>query len=340
MTDLKLTDLGERRILSEIIPNFVSGAGDDCSITPLANGFLVSTMDPVPLPAAQAVGGSDDPYYAGWLLVTINASDIAASGAVPQTFLASFDMVKDWPISSLKRLMQGVRDSCDVQGLEYVGGNIREARKFVAVGVANGYSLRPPLTRHGAEVGSRLFVFGESGKFWSDVLDIKDNRTVDKAVSPLFRPISQVRNISILHEDGLLQCAMDTSDGLAPTLEELADKNKLGLVIDTQAIKDHSLHLTSLERPERLWMGWGDWTVVAAVSPDKTQQLRQTCGERGIQAIEIGEFTDSAVGVFLNSGSSKIRLGRLESERFAQDSWFHLGIDAYEQMLRQFPLPG
>mgnify|MGYP003672102138 CR=1 FL=1 len=339
LTDLKLTDLGERRILKEIIPKFVSGAGDDCSITSLANGFLVSTMDPVPMPAAQAIGGSDDPYFAGWLLVTINASDIAASGATPQTFLASFDMPRDWPVSSLERLMKGIRESCQMQGLEYVGGNIRESNKFVATGVANGFCPTKPLTRSGAESGSRLLVFGESGKFWSDVLDFKAGRIVDKALSPLFQPVSQSQNMHFLHERGLLQCAMDTSDGLAPTLEELASKNHLGLLIDTQQIKDHSQQLTSLERPERLWMGWGDWTVAAAVSPSRIQEVHRTCADRGVLATEIGEFTDSKVGVYLEDGGVRIALGRLESERFAKDSWFHLGIEAYEEMLRQFPLP-
>lgn len=339
MTESKLIDLGERRILNEIVTKYVSRAGDDCAVTSLPGGFLVSTMDPVPLPAAQALGNDDDPYYAGWLLVTINASDIAASGAIPHTFLASFDMPKDWPVRNLERLMDGVRDACDVQGLQYVGGNLREATKFAATGTANGYSVSPPLTRTGAKPGSRLVILGQSGKFWSDALELEANLNVDKIRSPLFRPISQAKNVPVLHGKGLLQCAMDTSDGLAPTLEEMSSRNDLGLIIDTNAIKDFSLHLTELERPERLWMGWGDWTVVTAVCPKDKSELDDICSEHGIVATDVGEFLDTAEGVFLDDGRSRIKLSRLESERFSGDSWFESGIDAYKKMLRSLPLP-
>lgn len=92
MSGLRLSDLGERRILSEIIPRFAKGTGDDCSVIPMGGGYLVATMDPVPQPAARVIAGETDPFWIGWLLVTINASDIAASGARPEAFLAAFDM--------------------------------------------------------------------------------------------------------------------------------------------------------------------------------------------------------------------------------------------------------
>jgi thiamine monophosphate kinase len=41
--DTKLGDLGERRILHEIIPKYVSAAGDDCAVLGQHNGTLVIT---------------------------------------------------------------------------------------------------------------------------------------------------------------------------------------------------------------------------------------------------------------------------------------------------------
>lgn len=73
-----LIDLGERRILQTIIPRIVAGAGDDCASIELPMGQLVATTDPVPPPAAASIGKDDDPFWMGWLLVTINASDLAA----------------------------------------------------------------------------------------------------------------------------------------------------------------------------------------------------------------------------------------------------------------------
>ena len=339
VSGLRLSDLGERRILSEIIPRFAEGTGDDCSVTPLGGGYVVATMDPVPQPAARVIAGEADPFWMGWLLVTINASDIAASGARPEAFLAAFDMPRDWPLADLERLMLGVQKSCEANGLSYTGGNIREAEKLSAVGVALGFSHKKPLTRSGAKAGHKLYVFGKSGRFWSDVFDHRAGRAIDRNTSPVFCPVSQAKTMFRLHESDLVACAMDTSDGLAPTLDELARKNDLGILIQTVKIREQSRELTILERAERLWMGWGDWTVVAAIEPDKVKDLQEVMLAEGVIGCEIGEFVSGSNRVELRDGASVVALGRLESERFAPDSWFHLGVEAYEEMLRSLSLP-
>lgn len=235
--------------------------------------------------------------------------------------------------------MLGIKESCEANGLSYTGGNIREADKLSAVGVALGFSHKNPLTRSGAKAGHKLYVFGKSGRFWSDVLEFRAGRAVDRGRSPLFCPVSQAKNMYLLHERDLVVCAMDTSDGLAPTLEELAKKNNLGILIQTKQIRRQSNDLTALERPERLWMGWGDWTVVAAIKPECIIELHEMMNAEGIIGCEIGEFVDTAQGVQLRDAGSSVVLGRLESERFAPDSWFHLGVEAYEEMLRNTALP-
>ena len=339
MDFLKLSDLGERKILHEIIPRYSTCTGDDCSVMSMPGGYVVATTDPVPIPAAQVIAGDTDPYWLGWLLVTINASDIAASGARPETFLAAFDMPRDWPVADFERVMSGVKESCEANGLSYTGGNLREAKDLSAVGVAVGFSERMPLTRAGSKSGDKLFVFGHPGLFWSDVLKFQSGMKIDKNGSPLYRPVSQANSMYKLHDSGLIVCAMDTSDGLAPTLEELAKKNCLGISIDTDRIRKSSESLTSTERSERLWMGWGDWTVVASVKSEAESAVRAHCIKENIRGVKIGSFTDKFEGVELRNGANAIKLGRLESERFASDSWFHLGVGEYQRMLREFALP-
>lgn len=339
MPDSVLSDFGERRLLGEIIPKYADGTGDDCAVMKAGIGYLVATTDPTPKPAASVIAGDDDPYWMGWLLVTINASDIAASGSKPEIFLAAFDLPREWSVASLERLMSGVKDSCAANSLKYAGGNIREADKVNALGTAIGFCEKEPLNRMGARTGTKVFVFGKSGHFWSDVLRYRSGQVIDKDKSPLFNPVSQVEIIHNLHAHSLLTCAMDTSDGLAPTLEELAAKNSLGIEIDLEKIRKNSQKLTTVERAERLWLGWGDWTVVAGVESESVESLNGIIANEGYTAFEIGEFTSFFEGVVLKDGAREMKMGRLESERFAKDSWFHLGVGAYEKMLREMPLP-
>ena len=178
-----LGDLGERRILQEIIPQYVSAAGDDCAILNPLEGSLVITTDPVPPPAARLIGGDNDLYWVGWLLVTINASDVAASGAVPQAFVAALEMPATLPLDQLHRLLAGIRDSCAANGFAYVGGNLREAATVGGVGAALGSSKQHPLTRSGASGGDKLIVIGESGRFWADAERLRLGQVVDQSLA-------------------------------------------------------------------------------------------------------------------------------------------------------------
>ena len=331
-----LTDLGERRILREIIPKYACGVGDDCAVVDWSGGRLVITTDPVPPPAATVLGGDPDLYWTGWLLVTINASDIAASGAKPQAFVAALDLPSDLPTAHLERLLTGIRDACAAHNLDYVGGNLREAPKLAAVGTAIGSCDTPPITRSGAKPGDLAVVIGLGGRFWADALRLELGISVNRSASPVFAPVAQVAAMQRLHAAGLIECAMDTSDGLAPSLYEIAAVNRLSIDIDLALIRSSSSSSDVPERPERLWMGWGDWTVLAAVDPNNMTRVTELTG--GASTV-IGTFAAGNRGVTLHDAGRSTALGRLESERFATDSWFVTGIQGYLRLLRELPLP-
>jgi thiamine-monophosphate kinase len=337
--EVTLLDLGERRILREIIPRYVETAGDDCASLLLRSPQLVITTDPVPRPAADVIGHDADPYWVGWLLVTINASDIAASGAYPEGFVAALDLPREYPVRKFERLLQGISDSCEANSLQYAGGNIRESSHISAVGSAVGSCQSAPLTRRGASDGDYVVILGTGGRFWHDALLVRSGKKVDKKKSPLFSPIAQARVMHELHQAKLIKCAMDTSDGLAPTLEELSTVNHLTIEVDVAAMRKASAFGHSVDRPERLWFGWGDWTIVLGVSKASTAPLGKLAQKLGAPVTTIGRFRKGDVGVILIDGERRIRAGRLESERFARDSWFTEGINEYIRRLEGYPLP-
>jgi thiamine-monophosphate kinase len=335
-----LFDLGERRILREVIPRFTEGAGDDCAELEPTSRRVVVTTDPVPRPAAHVIGGDDDPRWLGWLLVTINASDIAASGAKPEGFVAALDLPRDYPLRLFERLLGGIQASCRANALRYIGGNIRETTGAVAgVGTAFGSSVKPVLSRSGALPGDFVLVVGESGRFWADAFRHRSGLHLDKASSPLFSPVSQATTIHRLHEADLLACGMDTSDGLAPTLEELAIVNSVAIEVDLGALRGASQYDDIAIRAERLWFGWGDWTVVSTVREAKLEALSTAMASICRPWAVIGRVVAGQAKVDLVDHDRRLRAHRLESERFASDSWFTEGIDEYIRRLEAFPLP-
>tara|TARA_Y100000815_G_C13348478_1_gene503146 strand:+ start:5422 stop:6429 length:1008 start_codon:yes stop_codon:yes gene_type:complete len=335
---MRLSDLGERRILSEIIPKYTTGTGDDCAAVNIKGGYLSVSTDPCPRPAAEVLARDDDPYWFGWLLVTINASDLAAAGASPNCFLAALDLPRDYEVVKFERLLLGVRDSCEANGLDYVGGNIREAASLNATGTAIGTSHVAPLTRTGASAGSRIVVVGRPGRFWSHVKALQNGETLPED-SPLFRPVSQVNEMKLLNDAGLVECAMDTSDGLAPTLQEMCLVNQLTMTVDLEKLRSSCPENGRLIRSERAWMGWGDWSVVISVADERFQEFQNVLVQNKIEAYEIGAFKMGESIVLLEDGDRSAQLGRLESERFASDSWFHKGVEFYQSELEGLVLP-
>ena len=336
---MRLSEMGERRLLREVLPRFTEGAGHDCAGFEVQGKYCAVTTDPVPTPVAWSVDGASDLYWLGWLLVTINGSDIAAAGAHPHSFYAALDLPRDMEVSEFERLLEGIQACCQKLGFRYSGGNIREAKAISAVGTAVGFSERPCLTRRGARAGSLVVVIGTGGVFWSDWLEAKAGHSVDKMRSPLFSPIARTQEMSWIHTKRYAECAMDASDGLAPTLEELARTNELDILVDLAAIRNASEALTRLERAERLWMGWGDWLVVISVGEAQSHDFFDAARSKEVPMTVIGKFLTGDGKVRLRGETSEMLLERLESERFANDSWFHQGLKGYEQLLRSLRLP-
>ncbi len=339
-----LQDFGERELIRSVLPEYCEGVGDDCAIVPFGDSELLMTTDPVPQPAAKLLGKDPDLYWMGWLLVIINASDLAAAGAKPLSFLAAIEAPSDLPIQDFKRFLAGVRDACRAEGLYYAGGNLREAKAIAAVGTAVGTCPRgQALRRVGAHAGDFLVSVGYGGVFWRDALTIRAGATLSEpTASPLFCPHSQLSAMSWLSNARKITAAIDNSDGLIPSLSQLAIANSLDLALDLTKLSVSGVSDTAgiQVEPARLWLGWGDWNVIATVNPSDFATAQKIVEQAGSVLIQIGEITGPGSGrVVLNRDNKTQEAPRLESERFAKDSWFTGGIESYLRLLLEVPLP-
>ena len=336
-----LRDFGERHLLRHIVPNYCSSSGDDCAVLNVGAYDLVVTTDPAPVPAAQIVGIDPDPYWLGWLLVIINSSDLAAAGAEPLGFLSALELPPEWPLDAFDRLLTGTRDACAAEGLAYVGGNLKEASRVSAIGTALGLCPRGrALSRRGAKLGDVLLSVGRGGLFWRDaLLTLEGIGAVEKARSPLFAPRSQIAVMHRLAKRGIVHAAMDNSDGLLPTLDELANANGIGVTVNLESLRVDRSEVNGVDAA-RLWLGWGDWNVLAAVEEDQVEAAVSIGHEVGVEIVPIGRFDTTVPGVTLARAGTSLPAPRLESERFAADSWFTEGIQGYISRLLNVRLPG
>ena len=342
-----LRDLGEREIIRKIIAPFCTAEiGDDCAEIARKDEVIIVTTDPVPSPAAEVIGGDDDPYWKGWLLTTINASDLAAAAAKPLSFFVAAEAPSDLLVEKFQRFFKGVADACDQEGLIYAGGNLREGQQLSAVGTAIG--TRPvgsSVNRRGITDGDLLVIVGNGGAFWLDALRyLAGDKSIDKRSSHMFSPRSESRTMRILADEGIVIAAMDNSDGLLPTIQQLAEINQLSAILELDKLYppagyDAVARLITISH-ERLWLGWGDWNIVIAVKPDQIIKLEELRRRHSLSITVCGHFDAAISTVQLKYKGVTQKAPRLDSERFAKDSWFTAGIDAYIDRLRNIPLPG
>jgi thiamine-monophosphate kinase len=334
-------------IIEEVVKRYCDPVvGSDCALIDIDRGRIVVTTDPVPEPAAMVIGKDHDPYWKGWLLVTINASDLAASAAKPIAFLAAIEAPADFPVDQFERLLSGISDACKAEGLRYVGGNLRESNRVTAVGTAIGWvDDSQTLSRAGILPGDTLAVIGTGGAFWNDALFCAASGSIPNVeASPLFKPRSQLRYMRSLASRVSLHAAMDNSDGLLPTFNQLCKSNKLALSIDLEkftAPQDYELRRKLINiSPQRLWLGWGDWNVAVAISQQDEPELRQFSIENNLDITVCGRFEEGEPVVNLGYKGDVIAAPRIESERFSADSWFTVGIERYIEILKTAKMPG
>ena len=346
-----LLSLGERLITDSILyPRYSEqhGFGDDCSIIPITQSTcLVATIDPCPYPMSWTLGYKDY-YYLGWLLATINLSDIAAMGAKPVGILTSYILPNETTVQEFSRLLDGVDEACRQAGTEVFGGNIKESETLSCEAVAFGYCTPNRLIRRkGASVDDLVVVVGDMGLFWSGVLKSKRGIQLSteeerKVMSSILTPRAKIKEGQIISKYKLLSSGMDNSDGLYPCVKELAVRNSVDINLDFSKIKWDTIVLKVSEYvkidPLRLAIGWGDWQLIGTVPVERYDQLVNKMAEINTPVYPIGKVVPGSGSVNLLYKQEFGEMSPIDSERFSEKSWFAQGIDTYISDLLNTPL--
>ncbi|HKN96080.1 MAG TPA: thiamine-phosphate kinase [Pseudonocardiaceae bacterium] len=329
-----LGELGERSILADVLaPRYrdVAGFGDDCALlgVPAGGGELVATTDSCPTPLVAQLGDTD-PYHAGWLLVTINLSDLAAAGASPLGLVVNYTLPPDTSVADFERLLDGVDDCAAEHHTSVVGGDLRDGPRTqlsaTAVGqCAPGCRVR----RRGASVGDRLLLVGSPGYLWAEALVAGGRITLPANDADLLaerarRPKAQLVAGRLLAEGGFARAAMDVSDGLFASVRTLCEVNGVG----ARLTEDVRLDPVPAEvcrqagvRPFDLAATWGDWCLLVAVGEADVATARAKLTAEGCAAQIVGRLVDAGSGITLVTGGRTVPWQGVAQERFSPRSW-------------------
>jgi thiamine-monophosphate kinase len=331
MTERLLGDLGERGIQEHVLwPRYrgTEGFGDDSALLGVVVGpsELVVTTDSCPSPVVDLLG-EPDLYHSGWLLVTINLSDLAAAGAEPLGLVANYTLRRTTTVREFERLLDGVDDCCAAHGTKVVGGDIGDGAVVQLTATAVGRCpLGRRLRRSGARAGDSLLLVGSPGYLWAAVLEKAGQTTLSKPARQKIwkrasRPMAQMGASQLLSKTGLARAAMDVSDGLFATVRALCEANDLGAAVTGEFELEEPLDEVAEQSglsPFALAQTWGDWSLIVATRAEDAGLATNALREEGILAQEIGVFTADRR---ITLGAEARPWHGIAQERFSDSSW-------------------
>jgi thiamine-monophosphate kinase len=173
----------------------------------------------------------EDPYQIGWMTITVSASDLAASAADPMGVLVTETLPSGGDSEFLNELQRGIRDACDFYSLPLLGGDTnfssRVATCAVALGTVPSGSV---LTRRGCRPNDLLFTSGPLGLGSSYALRKLAGDGHDPVPAAEFLPKARLAESRVLRRQA--SAAMDTSDGMIATVDQLMRLNNVGFEIE------------------------------------------------------------------------------------------------------------
>lgn len=212
--------MDERRAL-DVLTHRLPTAGDDCAVvddTVLTTDMLHASAD---FPDGTTM------YTAGWRSVGASLSDVAAMGANPTAAVAVYG-APTFDERELLAFVDGAEDVCEHVGAEYVGGDLDRTDELTVSTTALGRTASPIL-RSGAQPGDAVCVTGTLGRSGVGLRLFERGETGQ--ANDLFRFEPRTEAGSTLRR--YATAMMDSSDGLARSLHQLAGASNCGFAVES-----------------------------------------------------------------------------------------------------------
>ncbi|MHA1616467.1 MAG: thiamine-phosphate kinase [Candidatus Njordarchaeales archaeon] len=310
---VKISELGERYLLRAIIfPNLTISReflDEDAVIIEDNRKFIVINADTFVRSTDAPPGMSFRDM--GYKTVAMSVSDVIAKGAKPLGFLLTISVPQETYLEDFEELIKGVREACDELGIKYLGGDLGGSDDLVLTGICVGTTRRVVL-RGGARPGDYVWVTGEFGYTGVALHYLlhkgREVEGIEEAIQFFKRPRIKVRVNEILRE--IATAAMDSSDGLAITLDSIARASHVSIILERLPIAKIAIDYAKANElnPEELALYAGEeFEIVFTTSADlPPQEVVEIFKQKGLnEPLLIGKVHEGE-GIFYKGARIKI----------------------------------
>jgi thiamine-monophosphate kinase len=296
--------LGEHKIIKVIqsrltpLPNIPVPFGDDVSAVNLDQTQVAV------LKTDMLVGKTDVPqemtlFQAARKALVMNISDFASKGVQPIAALVALGLPADFTQKNIEEIADGLNTGAQEYGVHIIGGDTSEASDLIIsvslYGTANKSAL---MLRSGAKSGDILAVTGFFGKSAAGLRLLLGGCLTSKnakvLVDAVLMPKAKLSDGLALGGCNVVSAAMDSSDGLAWTLYELANSSNVGFELDKVPVAPEVkrfAELNGFEASDFALYGGEEYELVLTVKSESWVTALVAVEAVGGQLLQIGKAT-------------------------------------------------
>jgi thiamine-monophosphate kinase len=222
--------------------------GDDVSGVDIGGGTLAV------LKCDMLVGRTDVPEgmtlrQAARKAIVMNVSDLAAKGVKPRAAMVSLGLTRSTTTRDVSEIADGLDEGAREYGAYVIGGDTNECQDLVIACYLFGTVKRNALVeRSRARPGDLVAVTGEFGNTAAGLKLITSGTDVPVStrqtlLSSVYTPHARLKEGVALAHARAVTASIDSSDGLAWSLHEIARASSVGIRLDTVPISEAAASL-------------------------------------------------------------------------------------------------
>ena len=299
------SDLGEHKIIELIqsrltdMPSSPVPFGDDVSAVSLDKRTIAV------LKTDMLVGKTDMPkdmslWQAARKAVVMNISDFAAKGVEPVAVLVSLGLPRHLMRKEVDEIARGLNAGAREYGAYVVGGDTNEASDLIVSISLFGTAKRKMLMlRNGAKPGDIVAVTGFFGKTAAGLRLLLDGYAASKELREVLlrsvcMPKARLPEGLALCGSGAVSASIDSSDGLAWSLHELARMSGVGFLVNSVPVADEVrcfAEFNGLDPLELALYGGEEYELVITVKSKRWAAAETAVEAAGGRLLPIGNVT-------------------------------------------------
>jgi thiamine-monophosphate kinase len=237
--------------------------------------------------------------------VVANVSDLAAKGVRPLAGLVALGLPRNLSKVDVESIAKGLAGAAREYGFPIVGGDTNESKDLtISIALIAFTSKRNLVLRSGAKVGDIVAVTGQFGSASAGLKALLKEHLPPATLAPaisraVYRPRAELDLGLALANSRALSASIDSSDGLAWSLHELARASNVGIVVShvpvSKAARDFAgLHHYDVN--DLALYGGEEYHLVVTVRPRRFNSAKRAARGR---LVEIGVVAKKSEGVRL-----------------------------------------